>query len=140
MKNIFFMFQVAEKQNQSSDWSEAIAHGSESQTAAPISTSDCLKPVSLNSEVQSAPEMLGDRTDSELEKRSVEQESEQDPLICQQLGSGEAIPEPPVGMAVKQGPSPSVAQNQSSCDGEEKRDQSKEEPLEIKQQEGELKI
>lgn len=134
------MFQVAEKLNESSDRSEAIARGSESQTAAPISTSDCLKPVSLNNELQSAPEMLEDRTDSELGKRPVEQESEQDTLIHQQLESGEAIPEPPVGMAVKQGPSPSVAQRQSSYDGEEKRDQSKEEPLEIKQQEGELKI
>lgn len=129
---------MAETENPSSDGSETIAHGSESQTAAPISTSDCLKPVSLNNKVQSATEMLGDGTGSDQGKRSFEQESEQDPLIIQQLGSGEVILEPPVGMAVKQGPSPSVTQRQSCCDGEEKRDQSKEEPLEIKQQEGAL--
>uniref|UniRef100_A0A7N6BJM2 ubiquitinyl hydrolase 1 n=1 Tax=Anabas testudineus TaxID=64144 RepID=A0A7N6BJM2_ANATE len=108
----------------------------ESQTAAPISSIDCLKPISLNNEAQSAPEMLGDTTDSELEKRPAELDSEQDTPICQQLESGEAIPVPPVGMTVKQGTSQSsLAQGHSSCDGEEKRDQSKEEPLEIKQQE-----
>ncbi|XP_026223254.1 ubiquitin carboxyl-terminal hydrolase 19 isoform X2 [Anabas testudineus] len=128
--------QVAEKQNQPSDRSEAIARDSESQTAAPISSIDCLKPISLNNEAQSAPEMLGDTTDSELEKRPAELDSEQDTPICQQLESGEAIPVPPVGMTVKQGTSQSsLAQGHSSCDGEEKRDQSKEEPLEIKQQE-----
>ncbi|XP_042370870.1 ubiquitin carboxyl-terminal hydrolase 19-like, partial [Plectropomus leopardus] len=38
-------------------------------------------------------------------------------------------------MAAKQGHSPDPAQRQGSCDGEEKRDQSKEEPpLEMKQQ------
>lgn len=131
---------MAEKQNQSSDRSEAVACGSESQPAAPISTCDRLKPVTLNNEVQSASsEMLGDKTDSEIGKRPVEQESERDTLICQQIGSGEAVPVPPVGVAVKQGLSRSLAQRQSSCDGEEKRDQSKEEPLEMKQQEGELK-
>ncbi|XP_056240703.1 ubiquitin carboxyl-terminal hydrolase 19 isoform X2 [Seriola aureovittata] len=129
--------QVAEKQTQSSDRSGATAPGNESQPAAPISTSDCLKPVDFNSEVDSAyPARPGDRTDSEPEKKPVEQESEQDTLICQQQGSKETVPAPTVGMAAKQGPSPGVAQRQGSCDGEEKRDQSKEEPsLEIKQQE-----
>uniref|UniRef100_A0A3Q1H476 ubiquitinyl hydrolase 1 n=1 Tax=Anabas testudineus TaxID=64144 RepID=A0A3Q1H476_ANATE len=77
----FFMIQVAEKQNQPSDRSEAIARDSESQTAAPISSIDCLKPISLNNEAQSAPEMLGDTTDSELEKRPAELDSEQDTPI-----------------------------------------------------------
>ena len=126
---ILFLIQLAEKQNQTSERSGAITHGSESQLAAPISTSDCLK---LNNEMDSAsPARLGDRTDSE-------QESEQDTLVCQQLGSRETVVAT-VGMAAKQGPSPGVALRQGSCDGEEKRDQSKEEPsLKIKQQEGVL--
>ncbi|XP_067382979.1 ubiquitin carboxyl-terminal hydrolase 19 isoform X3 [Channa argus] len=129
--------QVAEKQNQSSDRSEAIAHDSESQPAAPISSSDCLKPVNLNNKVHSdSPEMLVERTDSEPEKRPVEQQSEQDTLIHQHVGSGEGVPLAPVGMAATQVSSPSLAQRQGSCDGEEKRDQSKEEPsLEMKTQE-----
>ncbi|XP_018534302.1 ubiquitin carboxyl-terminal hydrolase 19 isoform X2 [Lates calcarifer] len=129
--------QVAEKQYQSSDRSGAISHGSESQPAAPISTSDCLKPVDFNNEVDSAsPARLEDRTNSEPEKKPAEQESEQDTLICQQLGSRETVPVPTVGMTAKQGLSSGVDQRQGSCDEEEKRDQSKEEPsLEIKQQE-----
>ncbi|XP_049920137.1 ubiquitin carboxyl-terminal hydrolase 19 isoform X3 [Epinephelus moara] len=125
--------QVPEKRNQSSDRSRAKAHGSDSQPAAPVSTSDCLKPVEVDS---ASPETQGDRTDSEPEKKPVEQESEQDTLILQQLESREAGSIPTVGVAAKQGHSPGPAQRQGSCDGEEKRDQSKEEPpLEMKQQE-----
>ncbi|XP_030278315.1 ubiquitin carboxyl-terminal hydrolase 19 isoform X3 [Sparus aurata] len=129
--------QVAEKRSQSSDRSGATAHGSDGQPAAPISTSDRLKPVPLNNEVDLAsPETSADRTDSEPEKKPVEQESEQDTLICQQLGSKEAGSVPAVGAAAKCGPSPSLALRQGCCEGEEKRDQSKEEPaLELKQQE-----
>uniref|UniRef100_UPI0037E7B2E9 ubiquitin carboxyl-terminal hydrolase 19 isoform X2 n=1 Tax=Semicossyphus pulcher TaxID=241346 RepID=UPI0037E7B2E9 len=127
--------QVEEKQNQSSDRSGATAHGSDSQPAAPASTSDCLNPVSFNKEVDS-PETLGDKTDSEPEKKPVEQESEQDTLIRQQLPEREAGSVPAVGVAAKQGESPSLTQRHGSFDGEEKRDQSKEEPpLELKQQE-----
>ncbi|XP_055366527.1 ubiquitin carboxyl-terminal hydrolase 19 isoform X2 [Betta splendens] len=128
--------QVAGTLNQSSDKSETIAHGSESQSATPISTSDCLEPVILNNKVQSAsPEMLGDKADSEIEERTVEQKAEQVTLLCQQHGSGDAVPLPPVGKAVSHGLPQSPEQKQSSCYGEEKRDQSKEEPLDIKQQE-----
>ncbi|XP_040904239.1 ubiquitin carboxyl-terminal hydrolase 19 isoform X2 [Toxotes jaculatrix] len=129
--------QVAEKQNQSSDRSGTSAHGNEILSAAPISTSDSLKPVDFNTEVDSAsPARLVDRTDSEPEKKPVEQESERDTLICQQLGSRETVPVPAVDMAAKHGLSPCAPQRQGSSDGEEKRDQSKEEPsLEIKQQE-----
>ncbi|XP_020490960.2 ubiquitin carboxyl-terminal hydrolase 19 isoform X2 [Labrus bergylta] len=127
--------QVAEKQNQSSDGSEATAHGSESQSAAPISTSDCLKPVSSNNKANS-PEMLEDKTDSEPEKRPDEQQSEQDTLIHQQPPSRETDSVPAVGVSAKQEASPSISQKHGSFDGEEKRDQSKEEPpLELKQQE-----
>ncbi|XP_041801144.1 ubiquitin carboxyl-terminal hydrolase 19 isoform X2 [Chelmon rostratus] len=128
--------QVAENQSQSSDRSGATAHDSDSLPAAPISTSEHLKPVDLNNEVGSAPETLRDKTHSELEKSRVEQESEQDTLICQPLGSREAGSVPSVGVADKRGQSPGLAPRRGSCDGEEKRDQSKEEPpLELKQQE-----
>ncbi|XP_026187907.1 ubiquitin carboxyl-terminal hydrolase 19 isoform X3 [Mastacembelus armatus] len=123
--------QVAEKRSQPSDRYGATAHGSESQPAAPVNTGDCLTPITFSNDVDSAsPEMSGDRTDSESEKKPVEQELEQDTLICQQLGLGEAIP------VQVQGLPPSLTQSQGICDGEEKRDQSKEEPsLEIMQQE-----
>ncbi|XP_042266409.1 ubiquitin carboxyl-terminal hydrolase 19 isoform X3 [Thunnus maccoyii] len=126
--------QKAEKQKQSADTehrSETTTRGIESQPAAPVSTSDCLKPVSFNNKMDSAsPERQGDRTDSETEKKPVEQETEQDALISQQLGSREASTA--LAVAVE----PGLTQRQGSCDGEEKRDQSKEEPpLEMKQQE-----
>lgn len=131
---------MAEKRSQSSDRSGATTHGIDSQPAAPIMTSDHLRPAGFNNEVDStSPDTLGDRTDSEPEKKSAEQESEQDTLICQQLGSREADSLTAVGAgeSAKQGQSISVAPRQGSCDEEEKRDQSKEEPpLEIKQQEG----
>uniref|UniRef100_A0AAX7VC28 ubiquitinyl hydrolase 1 n=1 Tax=Astatotilapia calliptera TaxID=8154 RepID=A0AAX7VC28_ASTCA len=127
--------QLAEKQNQSSDQSGATTHVSVSQPAAPVSTSDCVKPVAFNNEMNStSPQRLGDRTDSEPAGKPVEQESEQDPLICQQLGDMEVVPVEAMGMPAKQSQPPGVAQTKSSCDDEEKRDQSKEEPLlEMKQ-------
>ncbi|CAJ1055423.1 ubiquitin carboxyl-terminal hydrolase 19 isoform X3 [Xyrichtys novacula] len=128
--------QVAEKQTQSSDRSGATANGSDSPPATLVSTSDCLKPVSFNNKA-SPPEMLGDKTDSEPEKKPVEQELEQDTLIHQQLSPArETGSAPAVDATAKQAESPSLAQRHGSFDGEEKRDQSKEEPpLEIKQQE-----
>ncbi|KAI4824216.1 hypothetical protein KUCAC02_012742 [Chaenocephalus aceratus] len=138
--------QVAEKRNHSSERSGTAAHSSDDQPAAPVSTVNGLQtdnqlPVGFNKEVNSASaETQGDRTDSELQNKPVEQESEQDTLIRQQqqqqLDSKEAGSIPAVGMAAKQSQSPAVAQRQGRCDGEEKQDQSKEEPpLEIKQQE-----
>lgn len=133
-----YFFQLAEKQNQSSDQSGATTHVSVSQPAAPVSTSDCVKPVVFNKEMNStSPQRLGDRTDSEPAGKPVEQESEQDPLICQQLGDMEVVPVEAMGMPAKQSQPPGVAQRKSSCDDEEKRDQSKEEPLlEMKQLDG----
>lgn len=85
-----------------------------------------------------SPEALGGRTDSEPERRPVEQESEQDTLIGRQRGSTGALPAASVVFAAKQGPSSGPVQRQEVCDGEEKRDQSKEEPsLEVKQQDEE---
>ncbi|XP_027144152.1 ubiquitin carboxyl-terminal hydrolase 19 isoform X2 [Larimichthys crocea] len=124
--------QVAEKRSQSSDGSGATAHGSDSQPAAPVGTSDC-----FDNEAHSASlETVGDRTDSEPEKKPVEQESEQDTLTRQQLESRETGPIPAAGVPAKRGESPGLSPRRGSCDGEEKRDQSKEEPpLELKQQE-----
>uniref|UniRef100_A0A7N8YJG7 ubiquitinyl hydrolase 1 n=1 Tax=Mastacembelus armatus TaxID=205130 RepID=A0A7N8YJG7_9TELE len=77
-----FLIQVAEKRSQPSDRYGATAHGSESQPAAPVNTGDCLTPITFSNDVDSAsPEMSGDRTDSESEKKPVEQELEQDTLI-----------------------------------------------------------
>ncbi|KAK5863108.1 hypothetical protein PBY51_000163 [Eleginops maclovinus] len=94
-------------------------------------------PVGLDKEVNSAsPETQGGRTDSEPQKKPVEQESEQDTLISQQqLESKEAGSIAAVGVAAKQSQSPAEPPRQGSGDGEEKRDQSKEEPLlEIQQE------
>ncbi|XP_034551398.1 ubiquitin carboxyl-terminal hydrolase 19 isoform X2 [Notolabrus celidotus] len=127
--------QVAEEQNQSPDGSGATANGSDNQPAAPVSTSDCLKPGSSNNEV-SSPEGLGDKTDSEPETKPVEQDSEQDTLIHQQLPSTETGSVPADCVTAKRAESPSLTPRRGSFEGEEKRDQSKEEPpLEIKEQE-----
>lgn len=130
---------MAEKRSQSSDRSGATAHDSDSQPVAAVSTSECLKSACFSNNAASpSPETLGDRTDSNSENKPVERESEQDTLICQQIGSREAAPA--VGVAAKRGQSPDVAPRLSSYDGEEKRDQSKEEPsLELRQQEGWLR-
>ncbi|XP_029994128.1 ubiquitin carboxyl-terminal hydrolase 19 isoform X2 [Sphaeramia orbicularis] len=123
--------QVVEKPTQSSDMEHGTgttAHGSESQPATTSNISDCLS----NSMDLASPDTLGDRTDSKTEKQPVEWESEQDSPILQQLELGEAESAPAVSGASKQGLSPGLVQRQGSCDGEEKRDQSKEEPpLEI---------
>lgn len=130
---------MAEMRSSSSDRSGATPHGSDSQPAAPISTSNSLKPACFGNEVASASgEMAGDRTDSNSENKPVEQNSEQGPLIRQQIGSRDAAAA--VGTAAKRGQSPGAAPRLGSYDGEEKRDQSKEEPpLELRQQEGGLR-
>lgn len=123
---------MAEKLSQSSDGSRPTVHGSNSQSVAPVSTSERLKPVCFSNEVTTAsPAMLGESVGCNSENKPVEQESEQDTLI----GSGEAAAA--VGAAAKKGHSPDVAPRLDSHYGEEKRDQSKEEPsLELRQQEG----
>ncbi|XP_071783636.1 ubiquitin carboxyl-terminal hydrolase 19 isoform X2 [Centroberyx gerrardi] len=136
--------QVEEKLNQSSERehkSGTTADGSSSQPAAPVSVSDRLQPVGSTSGTDPAsPERLGeshtDRTDSEPEKKPAEHESELDTLIEEQPVSRESVSVPATGPAAKRGQSPGLAQRQGSCEGEEKRDQSKEEPpLEMKQEE-----
>ncbi|XP_076019456.1 ubiquitin carboxyl-terminal hydrolase 19 isoform X2 [Genypterus blacodes] len=135
--------QVEEKQDQSSDTehkSGTTTNGSGSQSGATVSTNDSLISVTSNDGVAVAPERLGeihtDRTESEPEKMPVEQDSAQDTLIRQQMGSEETASLPDAGAATTQGLSPGLVQRLGSCDGEEKRDQSKEEPpLEITPQE-----
>lgn len=129
---------MAEKRSQSSERSDATAQVIVSQPAAPVGTSDCVQPVAFNKEVNStSPQAQGDGTDSEPAAKPAEQESGQDPLICQQLGEMETVTVTTTGIAAKQSQPSGEAQKQSSCDEEEKRDQSKEEPpLEMKQLEG----
>lgn len=128
--------QVAEMQTESPDTEHrlgATAQGSESQPAAPVSTNDCLIPTSFSKPGDPASSnRQGVRTDSEPEKMPVDQESGQDTLVRQQPGSRDADSVP----VVKQEPSLGLTPRQGSCDEEEKRDQSKEEPsLGMKQQE-----
>lgn len=124
---------MVEKPTQSSDMEHGTgttAHGSESE---PATSSDCLS----NSVDLASLDTLGDRTDSKTEKQPVEQESEQDSSILQQLESGEVGSVPAVSGASKLGLSSGLVQRQGRHDGEEKRDQSKEEPpLEINTPEG----
>ena len=122
---------MAENRHPSPDRSGAAARGADVQPAAPVSTSNGLQPAD-----SASPQ--GERTDSEPERKAAEQDSEQDTLIRQRLESREADSTPAVGgAAAKRGASPAPAQRPSSCDGEEKRDQSKEEPpLDIEEQEG----
>ncbi|KAM9343659.1 ubiquitin carboxyl-terminal hydrolase 19 isoform 2-T2 [Pholidichthys leucotaenia] len=130
--------QLAEKRTQPSDNFGAtdVVSGSHS-AAVPISTGESIQPIGCNSDMDSgSPQKLGDKTDSDPQRKPAELQSEQDTLTHQQLGAREAAPVPAVSMSVKQGSLAGEAQKQNGSDGEEKRDQSKEEPpLEIKQQE-----
>uniref|UniRef100_A0A8C2XR00 ubiquitinyl hydrolase 1 n=1 Tax=Cyclopterus lumpus TaxID=8103 RepID=A0A8C2XR00_CYCLU len=129
--DFLFLIQGAEKPNQSSGGCGATAHGSDGQPAAPVVTSDRLEPVGVIGGASSV-ETQGDRLDSEPEKEPVERDSP----ICQQIESREAGSLPAVAVAATRDQSPGPAQRQGGCDGEEKQDQSKEEPsLEMKPQE-----
>uniref|UniRef100_A0A667XBE2 ubiquitinyl hydrolase 1 n=1 Tax=Myripristis murdjan TaxID=586833 RepID=A0A667XBE2_9TELE len=143
-----FLVQVEEKRTQSSERehkSIPATPGSSSQSAAPVSISDHIKPVgSTNGNDQASLEKLvesyTDRTDSEPEKKPAERESELGTPTHQQSGLGEISSIPARGLTTKQSQLPGLSQRQGSCEGEEKRDQSKEEPfLEMKQEKGELK-
>ncbi|KAM4562781.1 ubiquitin carboxyl-terminal hydrolase 19 isoform 1-T1 [Odontesthes bonariensis] len=123
--------QSVETRNHSSDTPGATAHVGDDQPAVPVSTTHC-----FNSEVDStSPQRPRDSTDSEPERKPAEHDSGQETLTHLQLGSTETPSVPAAGVAARQGQSPGLSQKQNSCDGEEKRDQSKEEPpLEMKQQ------
>lgn len=120
------LFQVAEAWSQSSSRAE----GGDNQMAASFS------PTSSNQEASTSSGTPGGRNDPE--SRPVAQDSEQDTLACQQSASRElAEAAAAVGVAPKCGQSAGGPLSSGSGDGEEKRDQSKEEPLlELRQQEG----
>ncbi|XP_034028051.1 ubiquitin carboxyl-terminal hydrolase 19 isoform X2 [Thalassophryne amazonica] len=136
--------QAAEYKNLSSEMentSATAACGSDVHLAHPVSISNCLKANDVNIVVDTASaerltEFHTDRTDSEPDNKPVGQNIEQDSLIHQRLGCGEAASVPATAVSTNQGQSTSPAQRQANCEGEEKQDQSKEEPpLEIMQQE-----
>lgn len=121
------------------DWFGATARGSDGKPEDPISNTDRLEPVGPNGQVglAASPETRGGRPDSGPEEKPSQQEAEQDTSTCQQLESRDDGSTAAAGEAAVPSWSPGAAQRQGSCDGEEKQDQSKEEPpLELKQQEG----
>ncbi|XP_051906643.1 ubiquitin carboxyl-terminal hydrolase 19 isoform X2 [Hippocampus zosterae] len=109
---------------------------SENQPAVPVSASDSLKTSGFNNHLDSAfPERSTDITNAEPEKTAQLQQSVRDTQTHQQLGSRGATPVSSRDVSAEQEPSTGLTQIEGSCDGEEKRDQSKEEPAPIKQQE-----
>ncbi|XP_061536576.1 ubiquitin carboxyl-terminal hydrolase 19 isoform X1 [Phycodurus eques] len=107
---------------------------SENEPEVPVSTSGSLK--TFDNHVGSAfPERSTDVTNAEPEKTGQHHKSVQDAQTHQQLGSRGTTPVPSQDVSAEQEPTPVLTQIQGSCDGEEKRDQSKEEPPLIKQQE-----
>ncbi|XP_054627537.1 ubiquitin carboxyl-terminal hydrolase 19-like [Dunckerocampus dactyliophorus] len=120
--------QVTEKQDSPVTWGQSRTGDAEKQPGAPpVSTSDSLKTLASNNPAD-PPESSMDISGSGPQTKSVEQESVQD-TKTHQLSGAESWP-------AKEEPSEaSLAKMQGSCDGEEKRDQSKEEPLIIKPQE-----
>ncbi|XP_036005606.1 ubiquitin carboxyl-terminal hydrolase 19 isoform X3 [Fundulus heteroclitus] len=128
--------EVDEKRSQSSDVSETTEPVTASQPAAPEIPSCFLNPANPNKNLDSSPQKLRNRTDSEPQGKPVEHESQRDTAISQQLGITETLPVLAAGVASRQSQPASPAQKPGSSDGEEKRDQSKEEPtLEMMQQE-----
>ncbi|XP_037540956.1 ubiquitin carboxyl-terminal hydrolase 19 [Nematolebias whitei] len=118
----------AEARNESSDSPETTAHVMES----PALTARCLQPTGFSEKMDcTAPEKTKDRTESE----PAEHELEENTLISQLLEDAtETLSVPAACVAARQSQTPGPTQRQGSRDGEEKRDQSKEEPaLETKQ-------
>ncbi|XP_077370928.1 ubiquitin carboxyl-terminal hydrolase 19 isoform X2 [Festucalex cinctus] len=108
----------------------------ENQPAVPASTSGSLKPLGFNNHVDSASlERSTDITDAEPEKTAQHHETVQNTPNCQLLGSRVAASVPSRDASAEREASAGLTQIQASCDGEEKRDQSKEEPPVIHQQE-----
>lgn len=76
-----------------------------------------------------APRKPKARTDSEPQGKPVEHELEKNTSITQQPGdSTDTLPVPAACTAARPSQAPGPTQKHSGCDGEEKRDQSKEEP------------
>ncbi|XP_017266836.1 ubiquitin carboxyl-terminal hydrolase 19 isoform X2 [Kryptolebias marmoratus] len=119
--------QATETKNESPDLSEATAHVSDS----PVLTTHFLKSTGFNKAMDStSPQKQKDRTDSELQgKPVVEHELEENTLTSQQHeDSTDTLSVPAACVAARQSQTPGPTEKQGGCDGEEKRDQSKEEP------------
>lgn len=122
---------MLEVKNASSGSPETTAHVVES----PVLTARCLQPTGFSEKMDcTAPQKTKDRTESEPAGHELEQNA----FISQQLeDAADALSAPAACVAAGQSQTPGPAQRQGSCDGEEKRDQSKEEPpLETKQLQG----
>lgn len=120
---------------------EAKKESKHPETMAQVSDSPILITGFHEKTDSTAPQKPKARTDSEPQGKPVEQDSEKNTLISQQLGdTTDSLPVPAACTAARQSQAPGSTQKHSSCDGEEKRDQSKEETsLEKKQLEGELR-
>lgn len=119
--------------------SETTIPGTDGHLTAPDITDRFQNPAKSNKEPDSSPQMPRDGTDLEVQGKPTERESQQDAFTSQQPGITEKLPEPAVGAAHRQAQSAGLTLKSSSCDGEEKRDQSKE-ALEMMQQEGWLQM
>ncbi|XP_014911878.1 ubiquitin carboxyl-terminal hydrolase 19 [Poecilia latipinna] len=124
------------KTDESSDVSETTIPGTDGQLTAPEIIDRFQNPAKSNKNTDSTPQMPRDGTDLELQGKPTKRESQQDAFISQQPGITETLPEPAAGAAHRQSQSAGLTPKSSTSDGEEKRDQSKEEPtLEMMQQE-----
>ncbi|XP_027879788.1 ubiquitin carboxyl-terminal hydrolase 19 isoform X2 [Xiphophorus couchianus] len=125
-----------EKTDEAIDVSETTIPGTDGHLTAPDITDRFQNPAKSNKEPDSSPQMPRDGTDLEVQGKPTERESQQDAFTSRQPGITEKLPEPAAGAAHRQSQSAGLTLKSSSCDGEEKGDQSKEEPaLEMMQQE-----
>ncbi|XP_056158085.1 ubiquitin carboxyl-terminal hydrolase 19 [Lampris incognitus] len=136
--------QVEEKRDESCDTEQktrVAADASDNPPVAPVDISERLMPRgSINETGPDSSDRVGeshaDRTDSDAARNPAEGESELSAVIQQQPGSREAGSAQATGSITKQTELSNQNLEQGSCDGEEKRDQSKEEPpLVMKQEE-----
>ncbi|XP_061592825.1 ubiquitin carboxyl-terminal hydrolase 19 isoform X2 [Cololabis saira] len=123
--------QLAERRSPSPDRSDSTAPGGDGPAVSPASPAGTGH--RLNNQVDpTSPQPLKDNTDSEPERKPADPEAGGDSLT----GPADAAPGRPASPPIKLSPATGSTQKQSSSDGEEKRDQSKEEPpLEIQPQE-----
>ncbi|XP_061689206.1 ubiquitin carboxyl-terminal hydrolase 19 isoform X2 [Syngnathoides biaculeatus] len=109
---------------------------SENEPEVPVSSCGSLKALGLDNHLHSAfPERSTDMANTEPEKTAQHHKLVQDVQAHQQLSLRAASSVSLQDVSTEQEPTLDVMQIQGSCDGEEKRDQSKEEPLFKKQQE-----
>ncbi|XP_077457775.1 ubiquitin carboxyl-terminal hydrolase 19 isoform X2 [Stigmatopora argus] len=132
------MIEEAGEQYKTSDTQEKSSEpaDSEQQLEVPVSTSGSLKTLDLKKCVDSGSlERSSDNTKTEAEKKAPFHESMQDTQTDQQVVSRGAVSVVSRDLSAQQEQSPSLTHIQGSCEGEEKCDQSKEEPPPSKIQE-----